>query len=85
MNSNRIEADVKSQDSKNTLKMQDKKKQIYKKKENVQQPNKMCCKITNYTFCTLIGEKYYPRRYFPFFNFAPMGLLTGSHPSWSSL
>ncbi len=26
-------------------------------------------------FCTLIGEKYYPKRYFPVLNFAPTGLL----------
>ncbi len=63
------------QNAKNTLKMQDKKKQIYQKKENVRQHNLIGCKITNYTFCTLIGEKYYTKRYFPVLNFAPTGLL----------
>ncbi len=36
---------------------------------------KLAIKITNYTFCTLIGEKYYPKRNFPVLNFAPTGLL----------
>jgi hypothetical protein len=36
---------------------------------------KLAVKITNYTFCKIIGEKYYPRHYFPVLNFAPTGLL----------